>query len=347
MTETIQNLAVVPHCSEPAQPRPCPPPPKPVVNLPSFETIDRVGRSLIARFTAGISPHAEADAWFDWCSHFSRAPGRQLELVALGAVMAARLAALMTGGAVPLLRPEPIDHRFDDEAWQKFPFLWWQQAFLAQEEWWRSATRPLRGMKIRDAERVGFMIHQYLDAFSPPFGNVVSKMDTTWRERGGVPAYRRHVREIVEKFGHISLHEQTWKTDVPKSSMPAHIFLCAIRRVELSGRCRPSSGDRAAWAVREAFFRQGRDISNERVLLEIAESIGLPAGEIENAIATGAAHAALSEDLELARTQSITASPTLLFNEGRQRLTGNVGYRIIEANIRELLEGAPGQLSWC
>jgi hypothetical protein len=37
----------------------------------------------------------------------------------------------------------------------------------------------------------------------------------------------------------------------------------------------------------------------------------------------------------------------LLFNEGRQRLTGNVGYRIIEANIRELLEGAPGQLSWC
>jgi len=73
----------------------------------------------------------------------------------------------MTGSAVPLLRPEPIDHRFDEEAWQKFPFIWWQQAFLAQEEWWRSATRPLRGMKTRDAERVGFMIHQYLDAFSP------------------------------------------------------------------------------------------------------------------------------------------------------------------------------------
>jgi predicted DsbA family dithiol-disulfide isomerase len=179
------------------------------------------------------------------------------------------------------------------------------------------------------------------------FGNVANKMDTTWRERGGVPAYRRHVREIVEKFGHVSLHERTWKMDVPESSMPAHIFLCAIRRVELCGKCRPSSSDRAAWAARDAFFRQGRDISSKRVLLEIAESIGLPAGEIENAIATGDAHAALSEDLELARTQSIAASPTLLFNEGRQRLTGNVGYRIIEANIRELLEAAPGQLSWC
>jgi polyhydroxyalkanoate synthase len=163
----MQNLPVVLHPSGPPQPRPSPPPPSPVVNLPSFETVDRVGQSMIARFTRGISPHAEADAWFDWSSHFSRAPGRQLELVALGAVMAARLAALMTGGAAPLLRPEPIDHRFDDEAWQKFPFLWWQQAFLAQEEWWRSATRPLRGMRTRDAERVGFMIHQYLDAFSP------------------------------------------------------------------------------------------------------------------------------------------------------------------------------------
>jgi polyhydroxyalkanoate synthase len=167
MTDTIHNLPVVLHRSGPAQSSPSPPPPSPVVNLPSFETVDRVGRSMIARFTAGISPHAEADAWFDWLSHFSRAPGRQLELVALGAVLAARLAALMTGSAVPLLRPEPIDHRFEDEAWQKFPFLWWQQAFLAQEEWWRSATRPLRGMRTRDTERVGFMIHQYLDAFSP------------------------------------------------------------------------------------------------------------------------------------------------------------------------------------
>jgi predicted DsbA family dithiol-disulfide isomerase len=109
----------------------------------------------------------------------------------------------------------------------------------------------------------------------------------------------------------------------------------------------PETTGRAAWAVRQAFFRDGRDISCGKVLLEIAETIELRAGQIENAIASGAAHASLAEDLDLARAQSVTASPTLLFNEGRQRLTGNVGYRIIEANIRELLEGAPGQLSWC
>ena len=179
------------------------------------------------------------------------------------------------------------------------------------------------------------------------FGNVAKKMDTAWKDRGGLPAYRRHVREIVEKFGHVQLHERTWETDVPKSSMPAHLFLCATRHVESSSGCAPGSGNRTAWALREAFFRHGLDISRRKVLLEIAESIGLPSAEIEDAIATGAAHAALAEDLELARAQSVAASPTLLFNEGRQRLTGNVGYRIIEANIRELLERAPGQLSWC
>jgi len=167
MTETVQNLPMVLHHSAPVRPKACPPPPSPVVNLPSFDTIDRIGRSMIARFTAGISPHAESDAWFDWLSHFSRSPGRQLELIALSAVLAARLVTLMSGSAVQLLKPEPIDHRFEDPAWQTFPFLWLQQTFLAQEEWWRSATRPLRGMKARDADRVSFIVHQYLDALSP------------------------------------------------------------------------------------------------------------------------------------------------------------------------------------
>ena len=41
------------------------------------------------------------------------------------------------------------------------------------------------------------------------------------------------------------------------------------------------------------------------------------------------------------------ASPTMLLNEGRQQLTGNVGYRVIEANVRELLESPDAKLSWC
>ena len=44
----------------------------------------------------------------------------------------------------------------------------------------------------------------------------------------------------------------------------------------------------------------------------------------------------------------IEGSPSFVLNEGRQKLYGNVGFRIIEANIQELLR-APGgdQASWC
>jgi len=179
------------------------------------------------------------------------------------------------------------------------------------------------------------------------FGSVRRKMDAAWKDRGGVAGYSQHVRTVVDQFGHVALHPDAWVRDTPQSSMPAHVFLCAVRLLEADARVAPRTLARTAWALRQAFFKEAQDISSRDVLLAVAESEGLPVGEIEGALRSGAAHAALAEDLDLARTQGIQASPTLLFNEGRQRLAGNVGYRIMEANIRELLEHAPGQLSWC
>ncbi len=179
------------------------------------------------------------------------------------------------------------------------------------------------------------------------FGNVPRKMDASWKDRGGVGGYSEHVRSVVDKFGHVALHPQAWVRNTPQSSMPAHLFLCALRLIEARGGVAPGTAARAAWAVRVAFFKDAQNISRQDVLLTIAEAASLPIADIEHTLQSGAAHAALAEDLELARTQGMQASPTLLFNEGRQRLTGNVGYRIMEANIRELLESAPGQLSWC
>jgi len=179
------------------------------------------------------------------------------------------------------------------------------------------------------------------------FGNVPRKMDASWKDRGGVRGYSEHVRSVVDKFGHVGLHPEVWVRNTPQSSMPAHALLCALRLMEATGSVPPGTQERGAWAVRQAFFRDAQDISRQDVLLSIAETLSLPVPDIEDTLKSGAAHAALAEDLDLARTQGIQASPTLLFNEGRQRLTGNVGYRIIEANIRELLESAPGQLSWC
>ena len=44
---------------------------------------------------------------------------------------------------------------------------------------------------------------------------------------------------------------------------------------------------------------------------------------------------------------NIDGSPTYILNEGRQKLYGNVGYRVIEANIQELLADPGERASWC
>ena len=103
----------------------------------------------------------------------------------------------------------------------------------------------------------------------------------------------------------------------------------------------------AAWALRRAFFEKASDISNQAVQRDVATTIGIPRGPLDAALASGAAHAELARDLDLARDLTVTVSPTLVFNEGRQRLNGNVGYRVIEANIRELLREPAGEHSWC
>jgi hypothetical protein len=44
----------------------------------------------------------------------------------------------------------------------------------------------------------------------------------------------------------------------------------------------------------------------------------------------------------------IQGSPSFVLNDGRQILYGNVGFKIIEANIREILrQPTADQASWC
>jgi hypothetical protein len=58
--------------------------------------------------------------------------------------------------------------------------------------------------------------------------------------------------------------------------------------------------------------------------------------------------AALMDDYNHQRDKDIKVSPSLLMNEGRQALLGNVGYKAIEANINEALRAGDGtNASWC
>lgn len=174
------------------------------------------------------------------------------------------------------------------------------------------------------------------------FGDVKTKMATQWKERGGLSGYAQHVQEVAAQFNHVQLHPDAWVKNTPTSSMPAHLVLCAAR---LMGN--PDDLLRLDAAIRGAFFEQNIDISRIDIVLEIVEEANGPVDRIRQLLDSGEAHAALAQDLKDAVDIGVRSSPTLTFNEGRQTLAGNVGYRVLEANIRELLHAPPDQLSWC
>jgi hypothetical protein len=138
--------------------------------LYSFETLDRVARATTARVTQGVSPHAQMAALLDWTTHLSRAPGRQLELTLKALASSASFAYFaahnfVSDAAERPFEPAPSDRRFADAAWKTFPFVLFEQAFLAQEDWWKAATHEVRGMTPNNAARVSFMALQLLDVF--------------------------------------------------------------------------------------------------------------------------------------------------------------------------------------
>ncbi|MEI6429603.1 MAG: DsbA family protein [Pseudanabaena sp. ELA607] len=185
--------------------------------------------------------------------------------------------------------------------------------------------------------------------FVSVFGNAYEKLEARWRDRGGFQGYGNHIQEVAQKFDHITLHPDVWTKVLPSSSTSCHLFLHAIQLLELKGLVEQDQQvfQKATWAFREVFFTQLANISDRKVQFAIAEDLGLPIAAIQAQIDSGEAYAQLSKDFDLVKEHSVTVSPTLIFNEGRQRLNGNVGYRVIEANIRELLHNPPAEQSWC
>lgn len=183
------------------------------------------------------------------------------------------------------------------------------------------------------------------------FGNTNKKFQTDWKERGGHYGYATHIMNIASQFDHISVHPDIWKKNIPISSMPCHLFLCAVKQYLLEeGSDEYHSGqllENIAWMIRESFFKDLIDVSRKKELFSIADRLDLPTDRMEKSLANGKAHALHANDLDIAREYNVRASPTMIFNEGRQTLMGNVGYRVIDANIRELFHTPLDQKSWC
>lgn len=190
--------------------------------------------------------------------------------------------------------------------------------------------------------------------YLPLFGNNTVRIGEGWKEQGGFAGYGAHVCKVAQPCDYAPVHAEIWARNAPTSSFAAHLHIKAIEGLERSGWIDASAGEyegrttsqEFAWRVRQAFFRDLRDVGAQGVLEEIMRDQGLPLGRIRDEITTGRAYAELASDIEDREKLRLEGSPTFVLNSGRQKLYGNVGYDVIATNIRALLERHPELPVW-
>lgn len=184
--------------------------------------------------------------------------------------------------------------------------------------------------------------------FVSVFGDTARKIPQAWAGKGGYEGFNAHLRQTAESHPEIAVHTDLWLGVRPASSWGAHLFLKAAQLDAAAGGGAPGAAEAAIQAMRRAFFAEGRDIGRWEVQREVGEAAGVDVGRAQALMADGRAFAALASDYQDAEALRLQGSPSFVLNDGRQKLYGNVGFRIIEANVQELLR-APGsdQASWC
>lgn len=184
--------------------------------------------------------------------------------------------------------------------------------------------------------------------FCTVFGDTRRKIAAAWKDKGGYEGFNVHLRHAAEGFPEISINPELWLTVRPASSTGAHLFLKAIQLAEAEGDCAPGAAVATTWALRRAFFEDGKDIAQWDVQRGVGRACGVEIARAEARIDDGSAFAALASDYQDADALGIQGSPSFVLNEGRQKLYGNVGFRVIDANIQELLRApTEDQASWC
>ena len=174
------------------------------------------------------------------------------------------------------------------------------------------------------------------------FGDTQAKMARQWADRGGFDGFADHVQTSANRYEEAPVHPDLWRSVRPTTSATAHLMLQAIQLVT-STETMVDLANR----FRHAFFVDAVDISNTEALLAIAAERGIPRQELVAVLASGQALAALITDYTQTEQQGIKGSPSWVMNEGRQILYGNVGYRILHANVEELLNYPEQEASWC
>jgi predicted DsbA family dithiol-disulfide isomerase len=84
----------------------------------------------------------------------------------------------------------------------------------------------------------------------------------------------------------------------------------------------------------KAFFVEGRDIGDRKVLVELAGECGLDAGQVEKALADGADADLVREEIEQAQTMGVSGVPFFIFG-GRVGVPGAVEPSVLRQAIAQ------------
>jgi len=134
--------------------------------------IDRAFKANLARLTNGISPAGFASIYFNWLSHLSLSPGKQLELAEKATCKILHLMGYVGQftsdlNTPPCIEPLPQDRRFTGEEWQQWPYNMIYQSFLLTQQWWHNATTGVDGFSEEDERALSFVTRQMLDRYAP------------------------------------------------------------------------------------------------------------------------------------------------------------------------------------
>ena len=183
--------------------------------------------------------------------------------------------------------------------------------------------------------------------FCSIFPDARTKIRAAWEGRDAFQRFNAHLCKAADTFPEVAFNRAVWLDTRPASSTGVHVFLKAAQLAAAKDELGGSASD-LTWKMRCAFFQDARDISSWQVQCAVARETRVDLDQITARVHDGSAYAALGSDYADADATGIKGSPTFVLNGGRQKLYGNVGYRIIHANIEELLsEPNPNQASWC
>ncbi|GHF52595.1 PHA/PHB synthase family protein [Seohaeicola zhoushanensis] len=136
-------------------------------------SLDRHLHAQMARFTRGLAPAALMLAWADWAMHLATSPEKQGQLVSKAFNKAMRLQRFLLscarneGCGESCIAPLPQDRRFNGEAWKEWPWNFWSQAFLLNQQWWHVATTGVHGVSAENERQISFLTRQLLDMWAP------------------------------------------------------------------------------------------------------------------------------------------------------------------------------------